>query len=110
MNVALRLAALALVAVTACSGGGTREAAVIEATVEEDGRTLYLGVASCNGDLAYSVDETGPDVRLAVRTTDEPDGPACMDQVTLTLQDELGSRRLIDGATDEPVEVQPPPK
>ena len=108
MNVVLRLVAVVVCVATAGCGGGTRDAAVVEASIDKDGRTLYVGLASCNGELAYSVDETGADVRLAVQTTDEPEGDACMDGITVTLQEELGSRRLIDGTTDEPVEVGPP--
>ncbi len=70
----------------------------MEASLGEDGRTLELGVGSCNAQHTVEVQESADEVRVTV-TASGGDGNDCMDGVTVVLRDTLGDRTLVDGST-----------
>lgn len=100
---ALLLAACSAVDETMPDG---RAVAVLGADVSSDGHTLNLHLDVCNGRLAYSVDDTGEDVRIGVRAPEELADADCTDVLTVTLQGPLMSRRVVDISTGQAVDVQ----
>lgn len=79
---------------------------ITEATLSDDGRTLELGVASCNAEHTVEVDEQAADqVRVTV-TARGGDGNDCMDVVTVVLQKELDGRALVDAWSGDVVGLQ----
>ena len=71
---------------------------------EPSSRLLSLGITTCNADLSTEVEETAEEVRILVHaendTTDD-----CGDSIRLTLDDDLGNRRVIDDRTGEELHV-----
>jgi hypothetical protein len=68
---------------------------------------------SCLGWLSVAVRETSNEVRVTVRDHKPRiikllGGGHCADGFTFTLTDPLGDRALIDGATGQPVPINPP--
>lgn len=79
---------------------------ITEAALSDDGRTLELGVASCNAQHTVEVEDQAADqVRVTV-TARGGDGNDCMDVVTLVLQKELNGRTLVDASTGDVVALQ----
>jgi hypothetical protein len=70
-----------------------------------DGRTLVLGVPTCNGAPAARVDETGTTVHLLV-TSDANSHLACLDALSVRLKSPLGSRVVIDDETGRQIAVR----
>lgn len=68
-----------------------------------DGRTLWVAVASCNGNPEVEVDESATQVALRARggTTNDD----CGDIVCVQLEAPLGERAVLDVTTGEPVAV-----
>ncbi len=86
-------------------GCGGTAAPVMEATLGQDGRSIDLGVASCNADHAVTIEEESVDeVEVTVTATGD-DGNDCMDVVTIVLQKELGDRTLVDGSTGDVIGI-----
>lgn len=71
--------------------------------VANDGRALWVAVASCNGNPQIEVDESAMQVTLRARggTTNND----CGDIVCVQLEEPLGSRAVLDLSTGEPVSV-----
>jgi hypothetical protein len=71
--------------------------------VANDGRTLWVAVASCNGNPGIEVDQSATQVVLRARggTTNND----CGDIVCVQLEEPLGERAVLDGTTGEPVAV-----
>ncbi len=68
---------------------------------------LHLWVDTCNGDPEVDVVETAQEVTVTVVSTRQNPGDACLDDVSVRLEEPLGDRGLIDGATGrapEPME------
>jgi len=68
---------------------------------------------SCGGWLSVPVRETSNEVRVTVRDHKPRiikllGGGDCADGFAFTLTDPLGDRALIDGATGQPVSINPP--
>lgn len=83
-----------------------KQVPILEASLGIDGRTLELGVASCNAQHTVEVDEQAPDeVRITV-TARGTDGNDCMDGVTAVLKEELNGRTIVDGSTGNLVGVE----
>jgi hypothetical protein len=103
-SVALVLATLVL---ASCSRG---ERQLVEmrspASISADGRTLTVGVESCNGGPTVELVERA-DTVIASVTSYVPRGDRddCQDIVTIELQRPLGSRALVDGSNDAAVDL-----
>jgi hypothetical protein len=92
----------------ACFGCGSerRDAAIIDAILEGE-RTLVLTISACNAEENRASVREEPDaVTVSVTTDDPPGGDDCADGVTVHLSDPLGDRPVVDGATDQPVDVR----
>ncbi|MGY1905029.1 MULTISPECIES: hypothetical protein [unclassified Modestobacter] len=88
----------AVVVLTGCSSGegrGTRP--IVGWSAADD--VLHLWLETCNGDPKTDVVQTDDDVTVTVVSTKHDPGDACQDAVTVTLDDPLGSRTVIDGST-----------
>ncbi len=112
-RVAVGLTALAI---AACSTGGGARAAQIASprgSYLVDETTIAAGVESCNAHpVITKLDETESEVRVEVTATFAPTsffggGRAdCQDGVTVTLEEPLGDRAIVDLSTGEAVEPQ----
>lgn len=85
---------------------------LVEARLDADG-TLTVNPASCNGDPEVTaLEEDADEVRLEVTATTpapgEP-GDACLDGLTVDLDEPLGGRTLVDLATGDAVPVEAAP-
>ena len=70
---------------------------------------LDMGVSTCNRDPWVEIEETSDEVRLTVHG-EEATGTGtddCQDGVKVTLEAPLGTRTVVDTATDEALEVLP---
>jgi hypothetical protein len=67
-------------------------------------RTLSLGINTCNADLSTEVEETAEEVRIRVHAENNTTGD-CRDSIRVTLDDDLGNRRVIDDRTGEELRV-----
>lgn len=78
--------------VAAC---GDKRRAVPVQEVYVSGSTLRLNVGTCHGNPTATAVETGTQVRVkVVSTVGSPD--LCMDTVSVTLKQPLGSRSILD--------------
>jgi hypothetical protein len=103
----LLVAGLLLVAGT--SSCGTDGTTVVEASGAPDSRKLVLSIASCNPEaVTTDIEEAGDSVRILVQTEGPDEGPDCGHSMTVTLDEPLGSRDLIDLSTRDTVRVRPP--
>ena len=98
---------IAVCSLAAAGGCGLHETVpIMEATLSEDGRTLDLGVGSCNAQHTVEVEEQAVgEVRVTV-TARGDDGNDCMDVVRAVLQEELSGRTVVDGSTGAVVGVE----
>ncbi len=73
-----------------------------------DGRTLSVGVNSCNGTPTADVDQGTDEVRITAEAyiPGGDDQDSCMDEVTVGLTEPLGNRRVVDGTTGQELEVE----
>jgi hypothetical protein len=99
------VAGLLLVAGTSsCGMDGT---AILEASGEPDSRKLILGIASCTAEaVTTDIEEVDESVRILVQTDGGDEGPDCGDLVTVTLDEPLGSRDVVDLSTGDVVQVR----
>jgi hypothetical protein len=67
-------------------------------------RLLSLGINTCNADLSADVEETAEEVRIRVHAENNTTGD-CADSMRVTLDDDLGNRRVIDDRTGEELRV-----
>jgi hypothetical protein len=74
---------------------------------EPSSRSLELGINTCNADLSVDVEEIAEEVRLLVHAENNTTAD-CRDGMRVTLDDALGSRRVIDDRTGEELRVVPP--
>jgi hypothetical protein len=96
-----------LLSVAACGPSSARSEQVAVLSAQPDaGGQLWLYVASCHGDPNVRVEESGSTVRVAVRSTVDPDVEAdCADGVAVQLKLPLDGRTLLDAGTGRPVPV-----
>ncbi|MCZ2837230.1 hypothetical protein [Modestobacter sp. VKM Ac-2985] len=90
------LASVALL--TACSsdeGRGPRP--IVGWSAADD--VLHLWLDTCNGDPEFEVVHAEDAVTVTVISTKRDPGDACQDTVTVTLDEALGDRTVVDGAT-----------
>lgn len=103
MPPAAGVAAVAALLAAGCMGPVRGPVEVHIGRVEEDGRSLVLGVASCRGDPTVIVVDEAPDsVTVAVEAmTPSPlvGSDGCEDQVEVGLAEPLGGRQVIDQVT-----------
>lgn len=84
--------------------GRTRPAAITEALVLGGGRTLRLGVATCQAQAEVTqLVESADAVTVQVSVTGGSSERDCLDSVEVPLADPLGDRDLLDATTGEPV-------
>ena len=86
---------------------------ILRVFLDRETTLLATGWAnSCGGDLSVAVRETSNEVRVTVRDhrlrIKLLGGAGCADVFALTLAEPLGDRVLVDGATGQPVPIQPP--
>ena len=77
---------------------------ISEAYLSADGKTIDLGVNSCNDDLSVQVIESETTVEVTV-TAKNDTNDACSDAIKITLEQPMGDRLLIDGSTGETLRV-----
>lgn len=91
-----------------CIGQASVE--ILEARSSEDGLTLELVVGSCNAELTYDVRYEDESVAVIVHNGGvDVFSDGCADVLTVTLDEPLGSRELIDASTSETLAVTPIP-
>jgi len=90
----------------ACSGGSPTVSEVFGAPGSDQ---LEVSVDTCNASPEVSAEESGAEVRLIVDEGEASGdgGDDCRDSVMVTLEEPLGQREVVDGATGDPVVVQP---
>jgi hypothetical protein len=71
---------------------------------EPSSRFLSLGINTCNADLSTEVEETAEEVRIRVHAENNTRGD-CADVILVTLDDDLGNRRVIDDRTGAELRV-----
>lgn len=87
--------ALALVPALLIAACGDKRRAVPVQEVFVSGTTLRLNVGTCHGNPTATAVETDTQVRIKVMST-IGSGDACMDSVSVTLRQPLGSRSILD--------------
>jgi hypothetical protein len=102
------VAAVGAVAVLSAllAGCGSRGADVYAAARSTDGRIIRLDVRTCNADLTAAVEETAEKVTVSVEARDDYSYGDCSDIYIFELDQPLGSRILVDGFDQEPLEVR----
>lgn len=97
------IAASSAMLLVAC-GGGTRNAAVVELMfISADGRTLTVGIDSCNAEPVLTVVEQQADRVVLTAESEQTAGGDCADGGVVTLREPLGDRRLVDDLTGRDV-------
>lgn len=103
----IRIAAPAAILTTLLAG--CSEAPDINAVYgEPSSRQLELGLSHCQPEVDVSTVEDGGTVTVTVDLLSEHENFECGGAVLITLDDELGSRVVINGATGEELQVQAP--
>lgn len=101
-----RLLVLWIVAAVLLLAACSTNAGIFEAYISADGVTVELSVNTCNADLSTEVIESESTAEVTViaenDTTDD-----CADVITITVNEALGDRSLIDGSTGEVLRVSP---
>jgi Domain of unknown function (DUF4352) len=96
--------AAVLVLMAACVAVSDDDVRIGDVSGEPSSRVLSFGINTCNADLSAVVEETAEEVRIRVHaendTTDD-----CGDSMRLTLDADLGNRRVIDDRTGEELRV-----
>lgn len=101
---------LSAVILASCSTleGGERKLVELRSpgTLSDDGRTVTVGVESCNGRPTVEVTESAAAVIVRV-TSFVPNGDqdGCQDAVTIVMQQPLGGRAFVDGSTDAEIDL-----
>lgn len=101
--------ALALLLVYALWGcGGSDEGGMILTATQEEGVTIRLEIAACDGEVTgTSVREVADEVTVTVTAEDDGSDEDCgAAYVTVELNEPLGARRLLDGSTGKQVDLR----
>jgi hypothetical protein len=116
------LIAFMIAAALAGCGGGSDDAAsrAVEdsfRTVEINGAqlrpdgTLIANLDACDaGEYTVRVSEADDEVVVTVRADALVTGDLCSDGATVPLDEPLGDRELVDGSTEEPIQVEGEPE
>ncbi|WP_392545115.1 hypothetical protein [Oryzobacter telluris] len=99
------VAALLMMTTAAC-GSDTPRIETVHGTA--DSPRLVVGVDDCNAHPTATVEESEAEVRILVHANRSWGDPDCADSVAVTLDRPLGTRAVVDAATDRRVEVLPP--
>ncbi|WP_345459049.1 hypothetical protein [Nocardioides marinquilinus] len=102
-TVSVLVGALAFVA-----SGCSSTVSIIEARGEAGSATVRLVVASCHQDPVAEVEETGTEIRISIKPQRGGNGDECADALTVTLDEPVGDRALVDGDTGGRVRLKPP--
>jgi hypothetical protein len=88
--------------------GGRRAISLADAQLFPDGRTLSIGVNSCNGAPTAEVDQRADEVLVTAEAyiPGGDDQDSCMDEVTVELAEPLGNRSVVDGVSGENLVVR----
>ncbi len=88
--------------------GGRQPISLADVQLFPDGRTLSVGVNSCNGTPTADVDQGTDEVRITAEAyiPGGDDQESCMDEVTVELAELLGNRRVVDGISGQELEVE----
>ena len=70
-------------------------------------RTLEVSVGVCDAELSADVEETAEEVRISVTAEDATTVADCADYTVVTLDEDLGTRRVINSRTGEQLDVEP---
>lgn len=97
--------AVALALTTSCS---STPAKVFEVYGDADSTELELAVTTCNVDPKVTAEESSTDVRLTVHAELDRNSNDCADSARVILKEPLGSRVVVDEATDAELVVLPP--
>ncbi|WP_062386968.1 hypothetical protein [Demequina iriomotensis] len=65
------------------------------------GDVQIVDIDTCNGDPVAEVVETDTTVTITVTSTKRDPGDACLDNLEVELDSDLGDRHVIDGVTGE---------
>ena len=96
----------ALLAVTVLAGGcGSDTPRVQEVRGHLDSAELELTADSCNAHPTATVEESDAEVRVLLTANRSWGDADCADAVVVTLAAPLGTRAVVDAATDRRVEV-----
>jgi hypothetical protein len=106
---------LAVAPIAGCGDNGPDEVPVTEAILGRDGRSLWVNLGTCTGPGEIAVEETDSEVRLRGRVPDDVDGDCNGVPVTITLDERLAQRVLIDAVSGREVRPlvrcsRPPPR
>jgi Domain of unknown function (DUF4352) len=96
--------AAVLVLMAACVDVSDDDVRIGGVSGEPLSRTLSFGLNTCNADLSADVEETAEEVRIRVHAENNTTGD-CADGMRVTLDDDLGNRRVIDDRTGEELRV-----
>ena len=101
-------AGAAIVVAGALAACGADTPRITEARGEPASPRLVLRADTCNAHPGATVEESPTQVRVLLRASRSWGDADCEDSVVVTLAAPLGSRTVVDAATDERVEVLPP--
>jgi hypothetical protein len=96
--------AAGLVLMVACVDVSDDDVRISSVSGEPSSRLLSFGINTCNADLSAEVEETAEEVRIRVHAENNTMGD-CADSMRLTLDDDLGNRRVIDDRTGAELRV-----
>ncbi|MEQ8719295.1 MAG: hypothetical protein RIE08_16920 [Acidimicrobiales bacterium] len=101
--------AIALLALATSCSGGVHDVAILQAEVHDSGRSLSLGIATCNAsDIEVELVENETAVNVVVSAVGGTGGDDCMDRTAVELLMPLGERVLVDDVTGMEVTVFDP--
>jgi Domain of unknown function (DUF4352) len=104
---AVGVATIAAVSALMAACESTDDVRIRSVTGEPLSRLLSFGINTCNADLSAEVEETAEEVRIRVHAENNTTGD-CADSMRVTLDDDLGHRRVIDDRTGEELRVGSP--
>ena len=90
----------------ACGSAG---ADIYAAARSTDGIVIRLDVRTCNAELTATVDENAERVVVTVTAKGDYEAGDCSDILLIELAVPLGTRTLIDGSDNTPIEVRVKP-
>jgi hypothetical protein len=102
---AVGVAAIGAVLVLMAACESSDDVRIGDVSGEPLSRTLSFGINTCNADLSTEVEETAEEVRIRVQAENNTTGD-CRDGMRVTLDDDLGNRRVIDDRTGEELHVR----
>ncbi len=103
LNLSRLVVAIGTFALVGCSP--RNEMAIPAISVDSEATSFEFEVPTCDGSPEAEVIETPEEVRVKVVSTTSPAcGTACIDLVTVRLQEPVGDRKIIDESTGEEVQ------